>query len=56
MISPFLKLDITMKLSYRDLIILQKTISSTLPESRAESAVVYIYGEVQKQIERIEKI
>lgn len=55
MISPFLKIDVTMKLSYRDLIILQKAISSTLPESMAESAVVYIHGEVQKHIERIEK-
>lgn len=56
MISPFIKLDITMKLSYRDLVVLNKVITSTLPDQNAEGAIIYIHSEVQKQIEKVEKL
>ena len=51
--NPFQKEDILLRLSFRDLAVLQKVLSSTLPEGNNEGAIMYLHGEVTKKIEEI---
>lgn len=53
--DPFKKLNVTMSISIHELIILIKTIQSTMPVDKSEEIVIYgLYAKFQRILEELE--
>lgn len=51
--DPFKKRDVILKLSFRDLVILQKVLRSTLPDVQAEGCIIYLDKQVSDKVDEM---